>query len=643
MIISKARALVLALVSFCLAFTFMLTSPNQSRALVPLAIPVAKIAGGLVLSYALEQGITTALNKSSLPDDSPVKKYGKWGAKLTGSRASLALGLLGGSIALATEVDWSGEGDPPDNAEDGDGYRMPRDFQDDLVRDDSEISDTLGKTVTFNVVGVTWDQTYTRSGHYRPRYIVECIGRVSTYSKDCGEDPFETRVVGDIQERINCRDGSTANASVTLNNKSLTHSSTSPPCRNEGGIASTFLFRVGTSDYVGITNRGLFLNPHAEGQEPEVGVTATTECSDGAGNIQTVSKTVGGADVVPVAECPVGWVPIQTNWERITRGGQTEWLGGVQQAPSEQYPDCAPGECTRVIKVDDQVCDATRPECADWLKTTAPERVKCEYGPYALGLEECADLEHLHKTTWGIVPNPDPAASPAWLPANPDGTPDYTRVDQDWAPDETVNPWYTPVTPGKWSTGSPSTDPSSTPTTVPGTPVEPGTGTEPGTDAPNTGFPSSGTNPDNDSQNCIAGMWSWNPVDWIYTPVKCALQWAFVPKPGQASQLMTNFKTEYAGTGLGTWSAVPASIISEFPTGEAGCKGPAMTVPQSLGGKTYYPLDACQEPMAQYAQMSKALISLLVVVFGGFSMANTISVAATGYPLFRREQQAVSV
>lgn len=639
MIISKVRALVLVLLSFCMAVTFVMTSPGTSRALLPLAIPVAKVAGGLVLSYALEQGVTTALDKSSLPDDSPVKKFGKWGAKLTGSRASLALGLLGGSIALATEFDW-GDSEAPENAEDGDGYRMPRDFQEDLMKDPA--AEPISGTVSmWEIKEVVWDAKYTSSGHYRPRYIVECISSNETGSYTCPVNEFPHERPNGLSERLYCRDGSSQTVAFEVNNPNTSIAHSLPPCRgSRGGISHTRVYSGG-GIWVGLANPGTFYNPHPEGHEQEITVTATTECVDGAGNNQLVSKTVPGGDVIPIAKCPTGWVPVETQWERNnTRSGANEWLGGVQQSPSEEFPECGPGECTRVIKVDNEVCDATRPECADWLKTTAPDRVRCEYGPYALGLEECADMEHLHKTTWGIVPNPDPTGVPAWLPANPDGTPDYTRVDQDWAPDEVKNPWYTPVTPGRWSTGSPSTNPSSTPTTVPGTPLEPGTGTEPGTGSETgTGFPSSGTNPQNDSENCLAGMWSWNPVDWVYIPVKCALQWAFVPKPGQASQLMTNFKTQYGATGLGTWSAVPASIVSEFPTGEAGCKGPAMTVPAALGGKTYYPLDACEDPMAQYAQMSKALISLLVVVFGGFSMANTISVAATGYPIFRREQQ----
>lgn len=38
------------------------------------------------------------------------------------------------------------------------------------------------------------------------------------------------------------------------------------------------------------------------------------------------------------------------------------------------------------------------------------------------------------------------------------------------------------------------------------------------------------TDRDSDGQGCM-GSWTWNPIAWVYRPVKCALQWAFVPSP----------------------------------------------------------------------------------------------------------------
>lgn len=65
---------------------------------------------------------------------------------------------------------------------------------------------------------------------------------------------------------------------------------------------------------------------------------------------------------------------------------------------------------------------------------------------------------------------------------------------------------------------------------------EPGAGnstttdpTKPGTDTnvPTTG---TGTQPvPTEAKSCMKAAFSWNPVDWVFVPVKCALQWAFKP------------------------------------------------------------------------------------------------------------------
>jgi len=72
-------------------------------------------------------------------------------------------------------------------------------------------------------------------------------------------------------------------------------------------------------------------------------------------------------------------------------------------------------------------------------------------------------------------------------------------------------------------------DPATRNYTQPGgttyTPPSTGTGTAPG------GFPSAGVNPSTGtSPNCSAPEWSWNPIEFVFNPVLCAMQEAFVPK-----------------------------------------------------------------------------------------------------------------
>lgn len=47
------------------------------------------------------------------------------------------------------------------------------------------------------------------------------------------------------------------------------------------------------------------------------------------------------------------------------------------------------------------------------------------------------------------------------------------------------------------------------------------------TNGPNIGTGTIPTQPDD--RNCISGAFTFNPLDWVYVPVKCVLRWAFVP------------------------------------------------------------------------------------------------------------------
>lgn len=88
----------------------------------------------------------------------------------------------------------------------------------------------------------------------------------------------------------------------------------------------------------------------------------------------------------------------------------------------------------------------------------------------------------------------------------------------------------------------------------------------------------------------------WNPVDWVYVPVKCSLKWAFVPKTpfsARATRIKTAFDGKFpftvpamidqmgSGTGGGcpswqvvlgadTWSAVCDSSFTQAIVGARG-------------------------------------------------------------------------
>lgn len=77
------------------------------------------------------------------------------------------------------------------------------------------------------------------------------------------------------------------------------------------------------------------------------------------------------------------------------------------------------------------------------------------------------------------------------------------------------------------------------------------------------------------STECFPSGWGvFNPAEWVYKPITCALHWAFVPKPGTVGQAL-------AGLQDGLKSHAPFSVIVAIPgvvgaIGEgfnAGCSG----------------------------------------------------------------------
>lgn len=104
------------------------------------------------------------------------------------------------------------------------------------------------------------------------------------------------------------------------------------------------------------------------------------------------------------------------------------------------------------------------------------------------------------------------------------------------------------------------------------------------------GTPGTGTtvDPGTDGSSC-GGEWSWNPVDWVLNPVKCALRWAFVPDAAHTSQVTS--LTD------GLLTKVPFGPVSQGITwlgglvpGGSSCWVQSVTIPQVA---TFTAIDTC--------------------------------------------------
>jgi hypothetical protein len=118
-------------------------------------------------------------------------------------------------------------------------------------------------------------------------------------------------------------------------------------------------------------------------------------------------------------------------------------------------------------------------------------------------------------------------------------------------------------------------------------------------------------------------MWSWNPVDWIYIPVKCALLWAFVPDTATLTSVETSLSTSFNASGLADWGGAVSGVVGGLGGTAGGCSGPSVTFP--LTNTVMHPFDACSAPMSTVASISYAFTTVVVVVLGGLAGMRAIA------------------
>lgn len=282
--------------------------------------------------------------------------------------------------------------------------------------------------------------------------------------------------------------------------------------------------------------------------------------------------------------CPEGSVAIaQSTFEQLAgQGARTLLERTTIDVPKIQqdYPGCYPAGCELAVYVDGKRCEVGS-ECWDWKKL-ANDRLRCGWGAYTMPLSDCDELAEQYKTgTVGINPK----------------TGQRVATDVDGKPDPNAAP-------GTSAPPAPNPAPQPQPQPTP-TPEPPG--------VPNPDKPETQPDPDG-AGNCFAAAISWNPIDWVYVPVKCALTWAFVPKTNTLQRAVEGVRAPWDASWPGTALADVGGMMAGFPVGAGGgCQGPGFTVSMALvggGSHTLHPFSACSQPMATVAAVVKIALTV---------------------------------
>ena len=166
--------------------------------------------------------------------------------------------------------------------------------------------------------------------------------------------------------------------------------------------------------------------------------------------------------------------------------------------------------------------------------------------------------------------------------------------------------------------------------------------TPPATDEPFPSPPGS----DEDVLECIGNV-TWNPLSWVYQPVKCVLSWAFVP----TDDPMTELQTAYDGSVIQALLVPVDTLIEAFGNlsdslddGVHDCTGPTAQVP--LGGTgndfTFQPLNSCSGPAQTAANAVRTILTAVIFIGGAVAIANIV-LGSFGVKIFPKREGATDL
>ena len=324
--------------------------------------------------------------------------------------------------------------------------------------------------------------------------------------------------------------------------------------------------------------------------EADQRTTTSVTCKKPDATTFVITATVSGdSGRVDVPSC---YAADETSWpiDATIKGGPvgdiprtyTEWAPHPDF--EQDYGDCFNElglVCTVAVWINGDECAVGDVLCVDWQNYHAghPSAVKCKFGAYVVAMANCDMLRHSYKTTTIPVTEVEPTTGDPKLPNEPNPPTAPPEVCQ-------VNCVTPPV-------------------------------------------PDDPENPDGGGDNCLSDAFSWNPVDWVYVPVKCALSWAFVPPTGSWDAAVDRVKVAAEGDSMAQWQDSLGSAFSGVSGGNAGCQGPGFNMPDVLvdGGmpSPFYPFSSCGSTASQVAYWSHLVATVFLVVLAVVKVVELIT------------------
>lgn len=268
-------------------------------------------------------------------------------------------------------------------------------------------------------------------------------------------------------------------------------------------------------------------------------------------------------------------------WSSVPGGSRTEV--GTSEVPTAvqdwqtAFPNCWDGSCRldlkKVIGGSMELdCFDAPDQCVDWQTSVQadPQTYRCYYAGSVVAIAEC--------NVYGRVFDRD-------------------KVQQ----------------------GTGYSDPST------GTAVTTSTGTTVTTNpgAASTAMSSAVGDPSKPRQCFPSGWGAFNPFEWVLQPVKCALEWAFVPRESVFSSFRANVSGRFAQTSFGAVAGIVTAV--NVPGVGDGCTGPPLSFKYGPIDETWYPFAACDAPMAGVAATIKLWLGFLISAGAVFAIIRYVT------------------